>query len=191
VTSRSTPLLVVQLITSVRVVSAIIFAATVVIPKYQLAALLCYLLGLSTDAIDGFAARRLQVSSPAGGAYDGFADKAMTVVSSLYGVAIGAPLIPCTLVLLRDLFVLSFRAIAGERTMMRPSRLNGSVTAAPLKLLTVFIVGNRVLLPAFSLPLTWYWLPGAISSISLARQIWTSRGVIAEYFADHPNVFRK
>ena len=190
-TSRSTPLLVVQLITSLRVVSAIAFAAIVVIPKYQMAALMCYLCGLLTDAIDGLAARRLQVASPGGSAYDGFADKAMTVVSALFGVALGAPLIPCALVLLRDLFVLSFRAIAGERVVMPPSRLNGSVTGAPLKVLTVAILFDRAVATGKNLSFAWYWLPGVISSISLAREIWVSRRVIAEYFFSHANVFRK
>lgn len=184
-------MLAVQLMTSIRVVSAIIFSAIVPIPAYQVAALLCYLVGLLTDAIDGFAARHLQVSSPAGGAYDGFADKAMTVVSALYGAALGASLIACALVLLRDLFVLSFRAIAGERVVMPPSRLTGSITGAPLKLLTVVVLGGRVVSPGFRISLNWYWLPGTVSTLSLAREIWLSRGVIATYFDSHANVFKK
>ncbi len=168
--------------------AALIFAATAVVPEYALASLLCYASGLATDALDGLVARRWHVASPAGAAYDGFADKAMTVVSALYGVAIGAPLVACAVVIMRDVLVLSFRAIAGERIVMIPSRINGMATGAPLKLLTILILAGRYI-GYENVPLYLYWVPASVTAISVGREIWTNRAVLRKYFRHNVSHF--
>ena len=174
--------LFVQFLTSVRVIAALSFAAIAVFPQYALASLVCYLAGLLSDAIDGFAARYLHVTTRGGAAYDGFADKAMTVVSALYCVAIEAPLIPCALVVLRDVLVLSLRAIAGEKILLSPSRLNGMITGASLKLITTSILVTRYLKLPWHVPPSLYWIAAAVSVGSLSRELWINRVSLSEVF---------
>lgn len=175
---------VVQAITSLRVIAALVFAAVVLTPAAHAVALGAYLTGLVSDVLDGVLARRLHVESEVGGAFDGFADKALTVVSVLFLVATSAPLIPCSLILLRDVFVLSLRALhfVGDVRLLPPSRLTGALSGLSVRLATLYVLvwHGR---PHPSLLATCIWIGAVLSLLLLIRDLWDNRVGITQLIA--------
>src|SRR5579863_4103349 len=69
----------------------------------------CY--GSLSDFLDGALARRWACATRIGGAIDLFADKSLTIASLLYIVARGMPIVPCEILLARELLLLSLRSV--------------------------------------------------------------------------------
>lgn len=175
--SRSVRVLLVQSVTSLRVAGAIAFASVALSPRYSAVALLIYVSALFSDLADGFLARRLRVATQFGAAYDGFADKAMTVVSALYLVALDAPVVPCCIVLFRDLLVLSIRAIPQTTfALLPPSRTVGALSGAAIRIVTVYVLVSTFPNPAAVS--AGAWAAAAISVALFARDAWRSRAHI-------------
>jgi len=166
-------------------VAAAVFVSTVLIPRYELLATCVYIYALISDFLDGRLARLLQVSTPGGAALDGFSDKYLTVASILYIAALGFPLPPCCLILLRDILVPALRAIRikGDQ-IFAPTRFIGGITGTPVRLLTLVALlwppRFRELKASLE---TGIWIAALISLMSLAWHIWKCRKQIRKIFS--------
>lgn len=175
-----TRILFVQAVTSLRVIAAVVFASIALWPNHGNTALAIYVIAISTDALDGFLARRLGVASELGGAYDGFADKAVTVVSVLHVLARGAPVVPCCILLFRDLLVLSIRAIhIVPLPLLPPSRVVGALSGVTVRSLTVYLLVTRTE-PGILLIHVWTWVAALITVLLLVSDAWRGRAALRE-----------
>lgn len=172
-----TSIILVQSITAFRAAAALLFASIALQPALRPFAVATYGAALLSDALDGALARRLRVTSQFGGAFDGFADKAITTVSVLYAMTHGAPIVACSLVLLRDLLVLSLRAIRTDAAqLLPPSRAVGALSGLTMRLLTLYLLCETAHGVIVAHVATWF---AAVVSISLvSRDIWRGRSEI-------------
>ncbi|NJL71577.1 MAG: hypothetical protein HC888_08150 [Candidatus Competibacteraceae bacterium] len=116
-------LLVVQAVSVSRIAACFVFVAISLQPALASWALGLAIAAALSDLVDGWLARSWQVASNGGSMLDACADKAMSSASSLYAVAVGMPLIPCLMVLVRDIVVLSFRQVrVDDRPLIEPKR---------------------------------------------------------------------
>ncbi len=168
-------IVIVQAVTASRVVAALVFAAFALTPAAYAIAVCAYLIGLFSDILDGVLARALRVATQAGGAFDGFADKALSVVSVLYLVANMAPLLPCLLILVRDTFVLSLRAF--DSHLVPPSRLKGALSGFFVRIATLYVLLLHGRPDTLKL-LIFVWVGATVSFALLSHDLWKSRNGI-------------
>src|SRR5437763_7277684 len=103
-------LLVVQIVTTARLLAALSFASVALIPQAHTLAIALYIAAIASDIVDGFLARRFLCATRFGEHYDGFADNALDTVSTLYLAIQGASFVACALVLIRHRLTLTVRA---------------------------------------------------------------------------------
>jgi phosphatidylglycerophosphate synthase len=130
---RSGPVWLVQSITLVRVVAAILFASIAFqnVPHLLISAL--YALAMITDVIDGYVARRLHIESSFGEVLDLIGDRSLTIVSLLYAAACGIDLLPLALIAARDLISMGARLIVVHGRQLLPiNRVLGGAFAIVL-----------------------------------------------------------
>jgi len=163
--------MVVQLLTTLRVAAAMLFACVALIPGAHPIALGLYALALASDLADGYFARRLHCRSRFGEHYDGFADKAVDIVSVVYNAVQGAPVVACALILIRHVVALSIRAATGNRHA--GSRIIGALTGASIRVITILVL----VLPGTARWAHSYgiWIAATVSLTSASREIWTHR----------------
>jgi phosphatidylglycerophosphate synthase len=183
--SKRVTLVFVQCVTLSRAAAAALFVSTVLSPGYEVLATCVYIYALVSDLLDGRLARLLQVPTPGGAALDGFSDKYLTVASVLYIAALGFPLPPCCLLLLRDILVPALRAIrtSGDQIFF-PRRFIGGITGTPVRILTLAALfwPMRFRQIEFFLEIG-IWIAAFISLASLAWHTWKSREQIKKAFS--------
>jgi phosphatidylglycerophosphate synthase len=167
---RTAQVLAVQAITLSRVVACFVFVSIALQPALAYWTLGLAVLAAGTDLVDGWLARRWGVATPGGSMLDACADKAMSAASVLYAVAVGMPPIPCLMVLFRDLAVLSLRQVTIDGApLMVAQRWIGGLTAAPIRLATLFLLGLQTAVYPAPPILEWlFWFSGLWSVASLA-----------------------
>lgn len=167
--SRALRLSIVQAVTSSRILLVAAFVTIGLTPGYEFAALLTYTSALSTDIIDGTLARRLESATRFGVVYDGFADKTVTIASAIYCSAIGTPLLPCMLVILRDLIVILARSF--DENERRPSRAIGATIGAPIRAMTLWALLTHQASVTSIYYLMLCWFMAMSSSINAAIEV--------------------
>ena len=139
------------------------------------AALILYVAAAASDWLDGFLARRMNISSALGTMLDPIADKllvgALIVVLAATGRIAGWHLVPALTILLREIFVSGLREFLGNRQIEVP------VTTIAKYKTAVQLVAFGALLAAAIYPqldlaaLGLLWIAGALT-------VWTG----AQYF---------
>lgn len=162
-------LVLVQTVTLSRVAAMLLFAGTALNHELQPLAISAFLYALMTDVADGHLARRFHVATEIGGALDGFADKFVTLSSTLYLLGAGIPLLPGCIILTRDLLVLSFRYVRVENVpLFPPRRLLGGLSGVPVRLLALVVLVDGV--PANLLG-SLCWLVSLLTVLNVALAI--------------------
>ena len=170
---RSAYLKIVQFVTLTRIACAAIFVSVALDKQYHRLAIALYVLALITDVLDGRLARKLNVTTEFGAAFDGVADKYVTIASTLFLAALGLPLIACCMILLRDVVIQGLRGLSVDgATIFRPLRLLGWISGAPIRLLTLILLLSPGLLWKYCFALSLgTWAVAASSTLTLAYSI--------------------
>ncbi len=126
-----------------------------------------------SDMLDGFVARKLSSTSNTGGILDLFGDKFLTIISLTYAIARGMPILPCSLAILREVFLLSMRNILLDgKPLFPPQRLLGTLTILPVWLGAILLLQAPEVL---QIPLVifkyYYWMIGLIFLSNLVYKI--------------------
>jgi phosphatidylglycerophosphate synthase len=174
--SRSFGRLAVQAISISRLLGAVIFSA-IAFQQYPLA-LVCgvYLVAAVSDILDGFAARRLAVTSFVGSVLDLVSDKSLTVVSLLYAAARGIPILPLAVISTRELISLGLRIVKVDGRQLWPTnRLFGGAMAAALWGNTTLLILRGSDTAALWTATVVYWACAALLFLNLAWRVFTSR----------------
>ena len=166
-----------NLITVFRIAAVPVIATLVVIGGAAAlwAALILYVAAAASDWLDGFLARRMNISSALGRMLDPIADKllvgALIVVLAAMGRIAGWHLVPALAILLREIFVSGLREFLGNRQIEVP------VTTIAKYKTAVQLVAFGALLAAAIYPqldlaaLGLLWIAGALT-------VWTG----SQYF---------
>lgn len=162
-------LLVVQIVTTARLLAALSFASIALIPEARTLAFGFYLAAIATDIVDGYLARRLGCATRFGEHYDGFADKALDTVSTLYVAVQGASIVACALILIRHILTLTVRAATSAVDV--GSRTVGALNGAPIRLITLMALA----MPTATWLYPYVWLAAGLSTLTAAREIWLHR----------------
>jgi CDP-diacylglycerol--glycerol-3-phosphate 3-phosphatidyltransferase len=166
----------VQAISICRLLGAVAFSA-IAFQKFPLA-LVCgvYVVAAVSDLLDGFVARRLAVTSFAGGILDLVSDKSLTVVSLLYAAASGVAIFPLAVIGTRELISLGLRAVkVGGRPLWPTNRWFGGAMATALWGNTFLLILSEPDTTVTSITAGIYWAYAAVSLLNLAWRLFTIR----------------
>lgn len=135
-----------------------------------------YFLAMGSDLIDGFAARKLEVSTYAGKILDLISDKSLTIVSLLYAAERGVSLLPLALIACREVVVLGLRAIVVQGTQLLPTnRSFGGSMAAIIWGNTFALLWVDMELDVPRLVHSIYWASSIVLSVNLGLRVCSSR----------------
>lgn len=184
-------LLVVQVVTLMRAIGAIIFVTIALTPQLRFWSLMAYILAALSDLVDGYLARRLHVVSRLGGALDLFGDKFLTLCSVLYAAAVGVSPLPCSLIVLREILLASLRSVKlGAESIVPPTRYIGAATVLPIRVITAVLLLDGATLDEKALDLV-FWLLAIVALTSLIYRLLSSWARIVESLRrdvlDRPN----
>ena len=179
-------LLLVQALTLSRAISALIFISVALTPNCRNLAIGFFVYACLSDLLDGFLARRLNCSTKIGGVLDLFSDKYLTIISALYAIMRGISPLPCVIIVLREVLLLSLRSIKiNEIPIFPPQRILGTITILPIW------VGTFLLLEyPTNIDISWdyfiyyYWIVGGIVLINLIYKIKTNWLKIIDSFEE-------
>ena len=169
-------ILLVQAVTLSRVVLTLLFVTTALTPRYRIHAIVFFACAAGSDLIDGSLARRLNAVTRGGGALDLFGDKFLTICSVLFAAAEGIDLLPCSLIVLREIFLSCIRGVHVDgQPVIPPTRVLGTITATTIRLSTLALLLNR-LAPYQSESInTLFYLVAAFYALSLTYRIVSNR----------------
>ena len=177
-------LIVIQCITLSRAFAGIFFIVTALIDDLHIYALIFFIYACLTDLIDGFLAKRLDCTTKLGGILDLFSDKYLTIISSCYAIARGLPVIPCCLIILRETFLLSLRAIYIEgKPLFPPQRTLGAIIVIPIWGGTAILLlyPDTIEIP-WNIFINYYWILGVATTTSLVFKIRKNWNLIISSF---------
>lgn len=122
----------IQLVSVYRAVAMFIFILYYTIIPYLINAILLITAVLS-DLLDGYLARKYNLTSVGGKLLDLFSDKYLNFISIIFLIIEGYPLCPLLMILTKEIFVLSFRSIEidGE-FIISTNRLIGGIMCSML-----------------------------------------------------------
>jgi len=161
------------LITLSRAITALVFISIAFIPEYTSLATILFIYACLTDILDGFLARKFSCSTKTGATIDLFSDKFLTIISLIYAIEKGLPIFPCSLAILREVFLLSMRSIYVDgKALFPPQRLLGTLMVIPIWSGTVMLLQypNFINVP-WRMFYYFYWLIGGFACINLAYKI--------------------
>jgi CDP-diacylglycerol--glycerol-3-phosphate 3-phosphatidyltransferase len=164
-------------------VPLIVFLIVTAWEPFRWLALLLYIAAALTDWLDGFLARRMNVSSDLGKMLDPIADKLLVgalLITFAYTRDLGAlDLIPAIAILMREIFIAGLREYLGNRAVSVPVSLLakwkttiqlvalGAILAAPMLLgLTGIAIALLWVAGALTLWTGWEYLKGAWPSLA-------------------------
>lgn len=126
-----------------------------------------------TDMLDGFLARKLNCTSKTGGTLDLFSDKYLTVISLIYAIAKGLPVLPCSVAILREIFLLSMRSVQVDgKSLFPPQRLIGTLMVIPIWSGTVLLLQHHNFISiSWKCFQIFYWIIGGLALINLVYKI--------------------
>jgi len=169
-------IIIVQILTISRAIAAIAFISTALIPEYLNFATSIFIYACLTDILDGFLARKFSCSSKMGGTMDLFSDKYLTIISLIYAIARDFPILPCSIAILREIFLLSIRAIHIEgKSLFPPQRILGTIMVIPIWLGVILLLQYPQLI---KLPRVffeyYYWTIGILAFGNLSYKLITN-----------------
>lgn len=134
--------------------------------------------------LDGFLARKLSCTSKTGGTLDLFSDKYLTVISLIYAIARGLPVLPCSVAILREIFLLSMRSVhVNGKSLFPPQRLIGTLMVIPIWSGTVLLLQypDLINIPWGSFQF-YYWIIGGLALINLIYKIISNWKLLIQSF---------
>jgi phosphatidylglycerophosphate synthase len=174
---------IVHVVSISRVIAGFGFVSTAAAEGYSRVAAVLYVYAVLSDLLDGFLARRLRLRSEFGAALDIVRDRYLTVISTLFFVWLRLPILPCCLLLGRDIILSGLRVVrVGERPLLAVERPVGIVTAAPIKVLTVtlLLVSSDVITGYFMGFAAAVWILAGWYTVSLCVSLWRDRERLRE-----------
>lgn len=130
----------------------------------------CFTLAATTDYVDGHLARRWQQQSPFGRWLDPVADKLLVASAILMLVGYDrAPLLPCLIILLREITVSGLREYLAELSVGLPvSRLAKWKTAVQMVALGFLLVGDAgpTTLPVLEIGWWGLWIAAMLTLVT-------------------------
>jgi phosphatidylglycerophosphate synthase len=169
-------------LTIARAALGFIFVGFAAVPGKELASAVVYLIAISADLLDGYAARRFGVSTEFGGALDVVSDRLVTLASVVFFVWCGYSPVACGLLTVRDAVMSGLRVIHVDgKPLVQSVRRVGGLTAMPIKVFTVAVLMARywnhdILRLGFRVGI---WILGCYYLGSLCISIWKDRDRIA------------
>ncbi len=162
--------------------SAIIFISVAL--EYKIFASIIFLYSCFSDILDGFLAKHYKCTTEAGKFLDLFGDKFLTIISIMFLSIKGMPIIPCTLIVLREVFLLSMRNVknSGE-LLLPPQRILGGFTVFPIWLFTFFMILHPDYIKIdISLLNVITWLVAVLTTTNLLYKVISNWGKILNAF---------
>jgi phosphatidylglycerophosphate synthase len=119
---------------------------------------LLYTFALLSDLLDGYLARKLEVSTDFGRVLDLVADKSLAIISLLYAAEQGISLLPLALIATRDVVMIGMRVVVVDGKQLLPTnRIFGGVIASILGANTLLLLnGDSNGLFLFSTIVYWF-----------------------------------
>jgi phosphatidylglycerophosphate synthase len=151
----------------------LVFICIALTPGYNTSATILFIYACLTDLLDGYFARKFSCTSKIGGALDLFSDKYLTIISFIYAIASGIPVLPCSIGILREIFLLSMRSIQVDgKPIFPPQRILGTLMVIPIWSGTVLLIHHLHFVNlSWNFFLGYYWTLGVLSAINLGYKI--------------------
>ncbi len=100
---------------------------------------------ISSDLLDGYLAKKFNLSTTGGKLLDLFSDKYLNCISIIFLIIEGYPLLPLLAILTKEIFVISFRSIEVNGTfLISTNRTMGGIMSGTLWL-SVFFHINEII----------------------------------------------
>ena len=147
-------------------------------------ALVLFVFAGITDHLDGYVARKTGSTSSLGALLDLVADKLLVIITIFYFVSYESSIlltIPCLLIIIREIFISSFRQILAERqgkNRVEVTLIAKSKTTIQIFALSFLIISPNFGDPFFLLTISLFWLAAYISLHSLYGYIKTYRNLM-------------
>lgn len=133
--------------------------------------------------MDGFLARKLFCSTKTGGILDLFSDKFLTIISLIYAIHRGLPAFPCSVAILREVFLLSMRSIQVDgKALFPPQRLLGTIMVIPIWSGTVLLLQYPHLIGSWEVFEYYFWMIGVFAIVNLTYKIVTNWKALIQSF---------
>lgn len=137
-----------------------------------------------SDFIDGYLARRWKVESKEGQVLDIFGDKYLTIVSILYAVGRGVNVIPCALIILKEIALLAIRQLASSKIdILKPNKFLGVIFTFPIWVMTFFAINIGVLNNYFNtILIIFYWAWGFFAILNITFRVFADWSKIKQIY---------
>ena len=136
-------------------------------------ALLLFVIAGITDHLDGYVARKTGSTSDLGALLDLVADKLLIIITIFYLVSYASSIlmiIPCTIIIFREIVISSFRQLLAEKVGENPVKVTfiaKSKTTLQIVALSFLIISPNFGQPFFLLTICLFWLAAYVSLHSL------------------------
>lgn len=135
--------ILIQLISIYRAVAIFVFVMFYTIISKEVNSLLL-ITAVTSDLLDGYLARKYNLTTTGGKLLDLFSDKYLNCISVVFLIIEGYPLLPLLAILTKEIFVLSFRSIQIDGTfVISTNRTIGGIMSGTLWL-SVFFHVNQI-----------------------------------------------
>ena len=129
---------------------------------------ICLCAAAATDYFDGFFAKRWNMTSPFGAFLDAFADKVFITTTGMILIALkkidGIHILPCAIVLWRELFISSIRMLPGKTPQSRKMpRIKTLTQTTALS----FLLGSYLFPWLYPLGISILWFSCLLTVISI------------------------
>ena len=137
--------ILIQLISIYRAAAMLVFILFyTVIPNEINSAIL--ITAILSDLLDGYLAKKYQLTSIGGKLLDLFSDKYLNCISIIFLIIEGYPLLPLLIILTKEIFVLSFRSIEIDgKFIVSTNRTLGGFMTGMLWLMVLLHINNKFL----------------------------------------------
>lgn len=135
-----------------------------------------------SDLLDGYLAKKYQLTSIGGKLLDLFSDKYLNCISIIFLIVEGYPLLPLLIILTKEIFVLSFRSIeVNGKFIISTNRIVGGIMTGTLWFIVLlhvnkkFLSGIKNAIIVLGVLNLLYLLYKIVSNISNLRSIFKSK----------------
>jgi phosphatidylglycerophosphate synthase len=165
--------ILIQIISISRALAGLLFVCVALRKELLLFSSTLYVLACLSDAVDGYLARKYSCTSTPGQILDLFGDKFLTTASVLYAIARDMPIIPLSIILFREVFLLSLRNLKTNTTVIfKPLRILGGITVIPIWITTVlFLQYPEYIHLNYSVFFIIYWILGVLAFVNLSYRL--------------------
>lgn len=99
-----------------------------------------------SDLLDGYLAKKYQLTSIGGKLLDLFSDKYLNCISIIFLIIEGYPLLPLLIILTKEIFVLSFRSIeVNGKFVISANRILGGIMTGALWFIVLLHINKKFL----------------------------------------------